>query len=303
MNDYKKLLDKYNITPINISYKKSAKIIDTINNKYILKVKTNSNKLIYEYLNSRNFNNYLEPKTDYNDKYEIYEYIEDNNNPSKKNDLMYIISILHNITTTYENIDLDNVKKEYEENINELNMLNIYYHDLQEYIENKVYMSPAEYLLIRNISKIYKSLDYSKRKLDDWYNEKIHKTKERKALIHNNLSLEHFLESDKGYIISWNKAKRDNAIYDFLNFYRNEYDNDIEIYSLYKIYQSKYKYNEDERNLFLALLSKPWKIEFKDNNYNNTLKVRKLINYIIKTNDFILQENQENQKAQQEEFK
>lgn len=40
--------------------------------------------------------------------------------------------------------------------------------------------------------------------------------------------------------------------------------------SLFKIYQSKYKYTKDEEQLFSSILSLPYKIEFKSDHYINT---------------------------------
>ena len=84
-------------------------------------------------------------------------------------------------------------------------------------------MSPAEYLLIINISKIYSLLNYAKNKLNEWYKNK--ETKERHVLLNNNLKLENFIISENNYLINWNKAKRGNVIYDFINLYKNEYFN------------------------------------------------------------------------------
>lgn len=114
------------------------------------------------------------PVIENNGSYEVYPYITEKEitKEDKAIDLAYTLSLLHTKTTTYQNIDLDKVKEIYEESINQLNYLNSYYHDLQDYIESKQYMAPGEYLLIRNVSRIYMLLEFSRQMLEKWYDEK-----------------------------------------------------------------------------------------------------------------------------------
>lgn len=305
MNNINKTLDKYGLKPTNIIYKGKTKILNTEEGTYTIRLKKNDNKKIYTYLKDRNFNNFLPIYNSFEDPYEIYSFIEekDLDDKDKANDLIYILSLLHNKTTTYENINLDEIKEIYESTSYKLNILDFYYHNLQDRIENNVYMSPAEYLLIRNISNIYSAIYFSKDYLEKWYEEKKKQKTERKVLLHNNVRLHHFLAGeDNAYLINWSKSKRGSVIYDFISFYRNEYLN-IEPKALFDIYQSKYIYTNDEKLLFFSLLAIPWKIEFKKSNYINTLEVKNLVKYINMTDDFISEKNKENQKTHQEKFK
>lgn len=285
-----------------ISYKSKTKIVEYDNKKYAIKVKKNNTERIYDYLKNRRFYNYL-AVVDYNNEYEVYPYVTEKKlaREDKAIDLVHTLSLLHIKTTTYQNTDLDKVKEIYEKNQANISYLNNYYYDLQDYIESKVYMSPADYLLIRNISRIYKSLNFSKVMLEKWYNEKQKSKKERNVFLHNNITLDHFLEDENNYFINWTKSYKGIVIYDFLNFYQNEYLK-LEMTSLFEIYQSKYKYTKDEYFLFLALLSIPFKVEFTKSNYINTLKVNNLINYIESVETFTLKENEKYQKTHQEEF-
>lgn len=300
MSRENELLKKYGLRVKHISYKKSLKIVDTNKGKFTVKVKENNND-IYDYLLNREFKNFIPPVNSQEESFEIYPYISEKSISAedKAVNLVYILSMLHTRTTVYEVLDLDNVKKIYEENLKELNYLEGYYHDLQDYIENIVYMSPDEYLLIRNISRIYNAIIYSKNTLEAWYQKEILQTKERQVLLHNNLSLDHFLISgDNNYLINWKNAKKGLPIYDLLNFFKNEYES-IELEGLYRLYQSKYKYTEEETLLFNALLSKPWKLEFSNNHYQNTIKVQKLIDYLAKGSILVSKENKKYQEAQQ----
>ena len=285
-----------------ISYKRNTKIVNDGNTKYVIKVKKGNTEKIYDYLSGRKFNNFL-ASIDNNRSYEVYPYIAEKEitKEDKAVDLVYTLSLLHAKTTTYQNIDLDKVKEIYEENQFKLNYLNSYYHDLQDYIESKQYMAPGEYLLIRNISRIYMLLTFSKHMLEKWYNEKQKLKKERNVFLHNNITLDHFLENENAYFINWSKSHRGIVVYDFLNFYQNEYKS-LEMSSLFEIYQSKYKYTQDEYYLFLSLLSIPPKVEFTNSNYINTLNVSNLINYVEGVEKFTSKENEKYQKAHQEEL-
>lgn len=303
MNNLKNIVSKYNLNPLKYGYKKSARIIETEDGKYVLKKKKEKNKNdIYDYLHARNFTYYL-PIEKEDDNYEIYRYVDEKNisKEDKALDLIYALSMLHIKTTTYKEVLLDDVKRIYEEVLEKIKYLNEYYHNMQDYIESKIYFAPEEYLLIRHMTDIYQALNFSHQNIEKWYEVKTQEKKERVVQLHNNISLDHFLEEDNPYFISWDKSKKDIVIYDFLKFYHNEYLN-LEMNSLFDVYQSKYKYTEEEKLLFFALISLPEKIELKQNHYINTQIVSKLVKYVIKTRGFILKENEKNQKVDKNEF-
>lgn len=300
MTSLKELLKKYNLTVENVEYLKNTKIIDTQKGKYVIKIKTSNTHKIYDYLLSRNFENVLLPINDSNDNYEIYPYIESEtiSKEEKAQDLIYILSLLHNRTTIYENLNLDSIKEIYETTQIELENLDYYYHDLQDYIENKVFMAPAEYLLIRNISNIYNAITYSKESIEKWYQEKIKQTTERQVLLHNNLSLDHFLVSkENSFLINWNKSTHGYPMYDLISLFKTSYK-DLEFENLYRYYQKKYKYTLDEQLLFNSLIAKPWKIKFSNNNYDNTIVVNDLLEYIIKGSLLVSKKHEEDQETE-----
>ena len=298
MTEEQEILQKYNIIPKKISYKNKLKIITTLTDKYCLKAKENRTIDIYKYLKNQNFNNFIPLISDDSDSYEIYPYIREFNVDKERKaiELIHTLSILHTKTTTYKDINLDQVKEEYEKISNEINKLLLYYCDLQDLIENNEYMSPAEYCLIRNINKIYISLNNAKYDIDKWYKLKKTMTKERQVLIHNKVSLEHFIKSEKNYLINWTSSYKGKVVHDFITFFKNEYKQ-LEIEKLFKIYQTKYTYMEDENYLFKGLIQIPWKVTFNESNYINTLKVKVLLDYLEKANNLILKNYEKNQKT------
>ena len=97
MNNLEKFITKYNLSPLKYGYKKSARIIETENEKYVLKEKKQKKKNnIYNYLYARNFTYYL-PIEKEDDNYEVYRYIDEKSisKEDKALDLIYALSMLH----------------------------------------------------------------------------------------------------------------------------------------------------------------------------------------------------------------
>lgn len=282
MIDYK-LLKENNINP---KYFKKVKSATLVNNEYVLKENKGNNK-VFSYLDARNFNYYPSNKV-LSDKYVLYEYLKDYNisDDERAIELINLVSLLHSKTTRYNSVSIDDYKKIYEEIDNKIDKLYSYYSDLNELIEQEIYMSPSNYLLVRNISKIYSSLNYCKNELDNWYELVKDNKKERVALIHNNLSLDHLIRNENSYLISWDKSKFDNPIYDLYNFYKNNYEK-VEFSSLLEIYQKRYPLKQNELKLFFILISLPDKIEFTNNDFNNCKLVDKMLDYLYKTDSII----------------
>ena len=139
-----------------VKYLNKAKIITKDNKKYILKSRKIDLENLYANLLNRGFNNYLIPER-ITESTEIYKYVDQLNisNSKKSQDIVYLASILHNKTTEFTELSLDEVKKIYEDTITKLDDTYNYYISLQDKIEEHIYMSPAELLLMNNISNIY----------------------------------------------------------------------------------------------------------------------------------------------------
>ena len=287
MNNIDNLIKKNN----KLTLLKSVRLINNNENKYILKRKNNNIKDIYNYLNSRSFDYY--PKLiNENNNYNMFEYIEDYKEPyeQKTLDMMSLLSLLHSKTTFYKEIDYEDYKYIYESTIELINDNYNYYNIMLENIENQIYMSPSSYLLARNITKIFNSLNYCKVNIDKWYDMVKEKNKVRMVLIHNNLELDHYIKKDKPYFISWDKSKIDMPIIDLYVFYRKHYLN-FDFYELFKYYESRYPLLEEERLLLFIYLSIPDKIELDNNEYNLCKKIRRFLDYHYKTEKLITEYN------------
>lgn len=269
-----------------LTIKSNAKIID---NKIVIKDRQNKNiDKTYRYLKSRSFDYFPEP-IEINSDNEIYPYIEDSDEPleQKAMDLTHLMSLLHNKTTFYREVDIDRNKEIYEDILARLEYLNNYYTDLITLIEKEVYMSPSSYLIARNINIIFESIYFSKEKIEEWYKKIENNKNERVVNIHNNINLDHYRKSDKPYLISWNKSRIDSPIYDLLSFYQNHYL-DLDFDDLFHYYESSYPLKEEERILLFTYMAIPPKIEIENSEYKMCIKINKIIDYLYKTSNLIM---------------
>ena len=288
MQEINELLKKYQLKPKKYIKKNSVIYIETNKGKYIIKKKTNKNNDIYEYLKTRNFDYIPKIISDKNEQYEITKYIEEYNIPKEQKiiDMIELIALLHNKTTHYKEVTEDNYKETYEDINNNIEHLYGYYNDLITIIESKIYMSPSQYLLARNITKIFQTLNFTHKELEEWYKTIKEKKRQRFVVLHNNLDIEHYISNEKRYLISWDKSKIGIPIFDLYKLYIKhglEYD----FNEIFKIYQKNYPLTEEEKKLFFILILLPKKLQLNKSEYENTKEVGKMIDYLYKTEAFI----------------
>ena len=219
----------------------------------------------------------------------IYKYIDDAEiaREEKADDLIKLVTLLHNKTTFYKEIDDDTYKKLYEDILEQLDYLMNYYSDIVEIIEKEDYMSPSHYYFIRNVSRVFASIDYCRYHIDKWYKIIEEKKRIRVVQLHNNLSLDHYLVSDnRPYLISWRKSYRDVPIYDLINLYKKYYNN-IDFCELVRKYEMNYPMLREEKELFFVLISIPEKLDFIDSEYNMCNKVQKFYDYLLTSEKLI----------------
>lgn len=287
MLSLKEILKKYALKPHRYEKKGKVVYIDTEKGRFVVK-NNNRNKEILNYLESRNFDYFPKNINDIDDEYEILEYIEEANIPKEQKmmDMIDLVSLLHNKTTHYKEIDSNHYTQIYEDINNNIAYLYSYYTDLITIIESKVIPSPSEYLLSRNISKIYAALNFSKSEIEKWYEIVKDKKKDRFVVVHNNLDLSHFLRNKNSYLISWDKSRIDKPIFDLYKLYRRHY-NEFDFVEVLKRYERNYPLSEEERKLFFILIALPDKLELDSNEYNLTKKTTSLIDNIFRTEVFV----------------
>lgn len=289
MYEISEFLKKYHLIPISYQKKGKATIISTKDGKYVIKNKNRDNNNVLKYLSSRSFDYFPQKISSEEDDYELTTYIEETEMPKEQKmmDMIDLIALLHSKTTYYQEVDLDDFGKTYDDIHNNIEYLYSYYNDIITVIENKIIYSPSEYLFARNVSIVFDTLNYVNGLLEEWYQLVKEKRKQRYVVIHNNLDIDHFLEENGEYLISWDKSKIDLPIYDLYKLYkRNHLEYDFEV--LLKRYERSYPLLEEEKRLFHILILLPDKIEFNSNEYEMCKKISNMIDSLYKTKDFVL---------------
>ena len=281
MNELKNKLSKYNFKIKSLKYIGKIVIIDTDKGKFVYK--NNNNYKIYEYLLSKGFNYFPKTINDRNTNYELIEYIKEDNisKEQKINDLINITAYLHKKTSFTKEIDLDEIKKMYENIENNTNYLMNYYSDLNNIIDNIVFMSPRDYLLVRNIDLFYYLISFVKVEINNWYNSLKENKIVRYSMIHNNLDLSHILINNSTYLISWDKAKIGFPYKDIKKILENNYY-DIDIANLLNEYNKINKLDSNEYLFLLINLAIPKRIEFTNNMYLDCYNLSNYIEYLRK---------------------
>jgi hypothetical protein len=284
MRKINEIAKRYDFKPTKYMIKGKTTLIDTDKGRFAIKAKNRSqNNQILTYLDSRSFHYYPNIIQD-DDEYIITEAIDEIDMPSdqKMADLIDLVALLHSKTTHYKEVDLDDYKKLYEDISNNIVYLSSYYEDYVAIAESHVFMSPSEYLLARNSTKIYSSLQFAKAELEKWYEMIKEKRKQRLVVLHNNLNLDHFLRSKSPYLISWDQSKIGIPVFDIFKLYKRQ-GLDFEFGELLRRYERTYPLLPEERKLLFILLAMPNKIEFHDSEYEMCMKISRLIDELYKT--------------------
>ena len=287
MKQINEILKKYKLKPNRYVKNGKATIVDTEIGRFVIK-KNNYNKKIFNYLKSRNFNYYPKIINDLDEEYEISEYIEEIDYPNEQKmlDLINLISLLHSKTTHFKEIDYEDYKQIYEDIKNNIEYLEDYYNEMITIIESHVYMSPSEYLLARNISRIFISLNFCKNEIENWYNLIKDKTKQRVVVLHNNLDLSHFIKNNNSYLISWDKSKIGIPIFDLYILYKR-HALDYDFSEILKNYEKNYPLKKEERILLFILIALPIKLEFNKSTYELTKEISNQMDIMYKTEKLI----------------
>lgn len=281
------VLKKYSLVPRKYEKKGKASIIDTNLGKYVYK-ETGIDYNILKYLKTRKFDYMPKIINDDFDSYRLSLYLEDFDIPDEQKalDMIKLVSLLHSKTTHYKEVDIEDYEKIYDDLNNNIEYLYSYYNDLITIIDNKVFQSPSEYLLARNITIVFKTIDFCHERLDKWHTLIYEKRKQRNVVLHNNLKLDHFIRNENSYLISWDKAKIGSPVFDLYKLYKN-HTLDFDFSEVLKEYEKNYPLTLDEKELFIVLISLPSIIEFNDSEYKMCMKISEEIDTLYKTKKLI----------------
>lgn len=276
--------------PYRYTIRGNVLILSTTSGDFVVKEKKEGSNMkeLYSYLASRSFTNFPSLIDESRNDVNVYEYLDGVIMPQEQKalDMIDLISNLHNKTTFYKTVTEDTFKEIYDAIKSNLVYLRNDYNQKYEKIKTEIYMSPSHYLFIRNAYKIFAALDFCEHELAAWFSLVKEQNKKRVCLIHNHLTLDHFLKNDKDYLISWENSRTDTPVMDLVVFYHNEYFR-VNFDVLLSRYFEKVQFSKDEKKLFFLLISLPQKIDFLEDELKSCQKVREVIDYVFITENLV----------------
>lgn len=282
-----------------IEYKNNYYIIFSDKVYYLKEIDYNL-KEVFDYFSQIDFSFYGKLLSNYNETYLLYCI---NKNIIGKKDgerLILVLSLLQEKSITSREYEKEEKKKIYDNIHSMVDQRMKYYLNLQDKIDDFDFPPPSYYLLVKNISNIYKLLHYSFSKLDEWY-EKSNLIRE--VFLIKDVCFDNFYSDDElSYFLDYGRGDRGFLINDFVEFYRKECFN-VDMNYLFDLYQEKVLLKDYEISLLLCLISIPEKIVFNNNSYSDTIRVRRVVDYVDKVGEFLSKENKENKEADKQEFK
>ena len=297
MKTINKIKKELNCAVKKYSFFDNVKYIETDIGNFIIKKNKDDSKLFIN-LERNDFDNYIDYKYQVED-YNLYPYLDDFDidDDERGLDIVYLMSKLHNKTSYIKEITIDEIKDIYEKKKIEIKDLKEYYEYLRFITEEKSYLLPTEIYLLKNISIIFICLDLTDKYLEEWYNLMKNKKRIRVSLIHNNINLSHLIENNKPYLISWDNSKYDLPIYDFINFYKEEFDK-LNFIDLLKIYKNNINISKEELLMLYIEILMPKKMILDNSEIKNIYDLTHQNIYLNKTYYLVLKDDKPNEKQE-----
>ena len=274
--------------PYRYTIKGKATILETTSGDFIIKEKNKDLNELYNYLISRGFDNFPKLIDSSRKDLNVFEYVDTINMPKEQmcDDIIDLIASLHNKTSYFKEVSEDKFKSIYEDIKSNISFLKNYYDTMYEIGFSEEFMSPATYLFMRNFYKINAALDFCDREINEWYELIKGESKIRVSVVHNNLSIEHFLKGNKEVLISWDNYLIDTPIIDIVKLYKNEYLN-MNFSEVLERYFYKFPLLPYEQKLLFVLITMPPEIKMINDEFNKCKNISKVIDYVFKTEDLI----------------
>jgi spore coat protein YsxE len=186
---------------------------------------------------------------------------EDRNEKHQK--MFRELARLHTLSMKSIQIETKERNEHFEQTIEQWEREEEFLNEFLEISEKKWYMSPFELLFCTFYNDVKRALDFSKKKLEEWYEDSKEVNNARTVITHGKISTEHFLYDDRGYgyFTNFEDSKIASPIHDLLPFlartlqtYPKRFDECIEW--LY-MYFGHFPFREEEKLLFLSYLAHP----------------------------------------------
>jgi len=271
--------------PYRITKVGKSTIIEAMEGKFVVKPKCKKDiKELFEYLKTRDFLNFPKLVDDSRSDIDIYEYIEDANYPAdqKAIDMIKLVAKMHSRTSYEHEVREDKYKEIYEKIKGNLLYYKEKFEAMTVEIEDHIFMSPSEYLFIRNSAKLNNQIGFCLDRLDNWYDSIKDKRTRKLSVVHNRLSLDHYLKGEKEALISWDSSSVDSPILDIYNFYQKEALN-LEFSSILKEYFKHYDLEDSDKELLFVLLCIPKDFSLEGSEFMRCKSIGESLDYSFKT--------------------
>lgn len=239
------------------------------------------------YLKSRDFLNFLAPESREDNKNK-YLYIEDYSISinQKGLDLAKCLGLLHSKTSYQRETKKDTYQAIHDSILGYVNYLDEQYLQILKDVEYQDFPSPSNLIFMCNYSKIKEVLNFCRHETDNWFNLVNNNKRERVCLNHGNIDCTHIICASQPYLISWAHNHVDSPVVDLINLYRKEW-NHLEFSSILDTYLKYCELNDAEKKLLFINISIPLIPEHQLSEFNNTIELRHLFDYIYKTEELI----------------
>lgn len=274
--------------PYKYTIQGSAHILESTSGNVVLKEKTSDIRSLYQYLESRGFNQFPPLLDDSREGINVFKYVEDTEMPKEQKamDFIKVVALLHQKTTYYKEVSEDEFKKIYDNLQDTIQYLKYFYDHLYEEYFKDVFPSPSKYFLLSNFSKLYSSLQFAEKELEVWYGSVKSLSKYRVCQIHHNLSLDHFCKCREECLLSWDKSSKDTPVLDLIDFYKKSYF-DLNFEVIFQEYLKFCPWSEEEKKLFFVVISIPPKFVEKGTEFTLVRNIRHVLDYVYKTEKLI----------------
>lgn len=282
-----------------IDYYDNHCILYSNGEKYYYQKANSSVFSVIDFLKSKQFS-FIGPNLSKKD-YLLYSLLEEKEDYEfKKKELIRVLAAFHELSMEEKIYSMEEKKKQYDIIYSMIDSRMKYYLKLQDQIDEFSFPSPAYYLLIKNISKVYRLLHFAFQELDKWFQGE--EMKYHEVFLMTNVSLDHFHFGETSYFYDYGEGERGVFIDDLVSFFQKDLFL-LPIKDLFHLYQEYIPFTNGEKLLFLCLFSIPEEISFQDSSFQDTIRVRRFVDSIDIIQEFLLEENKENQEADQEKFK
>lgn len=141
-------------------------------------------------------------------------------NNERHHQLFRELARLHTLSASEIKISKEDRSEHFETTLAEREKEQEFLEGFMEICEQREYLSPFELMFVLSYNDINQAVDYSIRKLKDWYENTKENEKVRIVTVHGKISTEHFLYDEKGYgyFSNFERAKEGSPLHDLLPY-------------------------------------------------------------------------------------